>query len=66
MTLGHPAAGALSYLCNPRHRASKFWPLSTTVKAAIDAAMTALTPDQRRRVQSPSCPLGELLASFTT
>ena len=33
ITLGHPTPGALSYLCNPRHRASKFWPLGTTVLA---------------------------------
>ena len=66
ITLGHPAPGAFSYLCNPRHRAAKFWPLSTTVVAAIDSAMGSLSPDQRRRVQSPNCPLGELLASFMT
>jgi type VI secretion system protein ImpM len=66
ITLGHPTPGAFSYLCNPRHRAAKFWPLGTTVLAAIDNAVNSLTPDQRRRVQSPNCPLGELLASFTT
>jgi len=66
ITLGHPTPGAFSYLCNPKSRAAKFWPLATTATAAIDNAMNSLTPDQRLRVKSPSCPLGELLALFTT
>lgn len=66
ITLGYPTPGVFSYLCNPRSRASKFWPLGTTVLAAIDNAMNSLTPDQRRRVQTPGAPLGELLALFTT
>ncbi|MES1205047.1 MAG: type VI secretion system-associated protein TagF [Pseudomonadota bacterium] len=64
MTLGQPAPGALSYLANPRHRASRFWPLRTDVTAAIDQAMKALTPEQKRRVENPRVSLGELVSSF--
>jgi len=65
MTLGHASATALSYLANPRHRASRFWPLRTELPAAIDAAMNALTPEQRRRVENPRITLGELVAAFS-
>jgi type VI secretion system protein ImpM len=64
LTLGAPSAVALSYLCNPRHRAHRFWPLRTEVGAAIDQAMNALTPEQRRRVEDPHTSLGDLLAAF--
>ncbi|HEY4185056.1 MAG TPA: type VI secretion system-associated protein TagF [Polyangia bacterium] len=64
MTLGYASSTALSYLANPRHRASRFWPLRTDVPTAIDSAMNALTPEQRRRVENPRSTLGELLSSF--
>jgi type VI secretion system ImpM family protein len=65
ITLGHATPGALCLLANPRHRASRFWPLRTEVPTAIDSAMNALTPEQRRRVENPRCTLGELAAVFT-
>lgn len=65
MTLGYASSTALSYLANPRHRASRLWPLRTEVPTAIDAAMNALTPEQRRRVENPRITLGELVASFS-
>ena len=57
MTLGHPAPAALAYLANPRHRAPRFWPLRTEVGAAIDAALKALNPEQRRLVENPGSTL---------
>ena len=64
MTLGHPAPAALAYLANPRHRAPRFWPLRTEVGAAIDAALKALNPEQRRLVENPGSTLAELLTAF--
>lgn len=64
ITLGPPSPSALSYLANPRHRAQRFWPLRTEVAAALDQAMNALTPDQRRRVDDPRASLGDLLTTF--
>jgi type VI secretion system ImpM family protein len=64
ITLGHPAPAALAYLANPRHRAPRFWPLRTEVAAAIDQAMKALTPEQRRLIENPNSTLAELLTSF--
>ncbi len=64
MTLGYPAPAALAYLANPRHRAPRFWPLRTEVGAAIDAALKALTPEQRRLVENPGSSLAELLTAF--
>jgi type VI secretion system ImpM family protein len=65
LTLGQPAPGVLTYLANPRHRSPRFWPLRTDVVAAIDQAVKALTPEQRRRVENPRVSLGELLSSFS-
>lgn len=65
LTLGQPSPAALAFLANPRHRASRFWPLRTDVTAAIDQAMKALTPEQVRLVQNPRVSLNELLSAFT-
>jgi hypothetical protein len=65
ITLGHASPAALSYLANPRHRASRFWPLRTEVVAAMDQATKALTPDQHRAVENPRVTLGELVAAFS-
>jgi hypothetical protein len=64
LTLGQPSPTAVAFLANPRHRASRFWPLRTDVAAAIDQAMKALTPEQVRLVQNPRVSLGELLSAF--
>jgi type VI secretion system protein ImpM len=64
ITLGQPTASALSYLANPRHRAPRFWPLHTDVSSAVDQAMKALQPEQRRLVENPRASLGELVSSF--
>ncbi len=64
VTLGYPAPAALAYLANPRHRAPRFWPLRTEVGAAIEAALKALTPEQRRLVENPGSSLAELLTAF--
>jgi type VI secretion system protein ImpM len=64
VTLGEPTPAALSYLANPRHRAPRFWPLRTDVVSAIDQAMKALLPEQRRLVENPRVSLGELVSSF--
>lgn len=65
ITLGHATPGALSLLANPRHRASRFWPLRTELPTAIDSAMNALTPEQRRLVENPRATLGELASAFS-
>jgi len=65
ITLGYATPGALCLLANPRHRASRFWPLRTEVPTAIDSAMNALTPEQRRRVENPRATLGELASAFS-
>jgi type VI secretion system protein ImpM len=64
ITLGAPSPAGLSYLANPRHRAQRFWPLRTEVSSAIDQAMNALAPEQRRHVEDPRASLGDLLAAF--
>lgn len=64
VTLGQPTPAALSYLANPRHRAPRFWPLRTDVSSAVDQAMKALLPEQRRLVENPRVSLGELASSF--
>jgi type VI secretion system protein ImpM len=64
LTLGPPPPLVLSFLSNPQHRASRFWPLRTDVTSAIDGALGALTPEQRRVVEDPSPTWGALLAAF--
>ncbi len=59
-----PAPAALAYLANPRHRAPRVWPLRTEVGAAIEAALKALNPEQRRLVENPGSTLAELLTAF--
>lgn len=63
VSLGPPATGILSYLANPRHKSGRFWPLRTDVDSALDQALAALTPDQRRVLESPAT-LADLLAAF--
>jgi type VI secretion system ImpM family protein len=61
--LGPPATGILSFLANPRHKSGRFWPLRTEVDAALDQAVAALGPEQRRVLESPAT-LADLLAAF--
>lgn len=65
ITLGYATPGVLCLLANPRHRASRFWPLRTEVSTAINTAMNALTPEQRRLVENPRATLGELANAFS-
>lgn len=62
--LGPPATGLLSFLANSRHKSNRFWPLRTEVDAALEAALAALTPDQRRVLESPGASLADLLTTF--
>ncbi|HEX2550825.1 MAG TPA: hypothetical protein VHK64_04465, partial [Nocardioidaceae bacterium] len=62
--LGAPPSSFLSYLANPQHRASRFWPLRTEVAAAIDSATKALTPAQRRAVETEQSSLAAVLTAF--
>lgn len=64
VALGQPSPSTLCYLANPRHRASRFWPLRTEMPAAREQAMQALTADQRRGVENPRVSLGDLAAAF--
>jgi type VI secretion system protein ImpM len=64
VSLGPPATGLLSFLANPLHKSGRFWPLRTDVDSALDAALAALTPDQRRVVESPGATLADVLIAF--
>jgi type VI secretion system protein ImpM len=64
LALGPPPPAMLSYLSNPQHRASRFWPLRTDVTTAVDGALAGLTPEQRRAVEDPAPTWGGLLAAF--
>jgi type VI secretion system ImpM family protein len=64
VSLGPPATGLLSFLANSRHKSNRFWPLRTDVDAALDAALAALTPEQRKVLETPGATLADLLASF--
>jgi type VI secretion system ImpM family protein len=66
ITLGPPSGAALAYLANPRHRSPRFWPLRTDVKAALDQAYEALTPEQRRLIENPAVTLADLTTAFAT
>jgi len=63
VSLGPPATGLFSYLANPRHKSGRFWPLRTDVESALDQAVAALTPEQRRVLESPAT-LADVLAAF--
>lgn len=63
VSLGPPSTGLLSYLANPRHKSGRFWPLRTDVESALDQAVAALTPDQRRVLESPAT-LADVLTAF--
>ena len=65
MTLGHPIPAGITYVCNSRHRATRFWPLRTTVTTAIESAMNGLSPEQRQCVEKPETSLAELMAAFS-
>jgi type VI secretion system ImpM family protein len=62
--LGPPHNTLLSFLANPRHKSGRFWPLRTEVDAALDNALAALAPEQRRVLESPAATLAEVLAVF--
>ncbi len=62
--LGAPAPATLLYLGNPQHKAARLWPLRTDVPAAIDAAVAALTADQKEVLSAPEASLGGLLWVF--
>jgi type VI secretion system protein ImpM len=63
VSLGPPATGLFAFLANPRHKSGRFWPLRTDVESALDQAVAALTPDQRRVLESPAT-LADVLAVF--
>jgi type VI secretion system protein ImpM len=65
LTLGPPSSSAFGFLANPKHRSRRFWPLRTDVSVALDQALQALSPDQRRAVENPSVSLGDLVAVFS-
>jgi hypothetical protein len=65
LALGAPPPALLGYLANPRHRATRFWPLRTDVATALDQALAALTPDQKRKVETPGTTLAQLAAAFS-
>jgi type VI secretion system ImpM family protein len=63
--LGPPPPAFLSYLANPQHRATRFWPLRTEVIAAVDGTMKGLSPEQHRVVGDAGSSLAALLAAFS-
>src|SRR5205823_3297584 len=64
VTLGPPATALLAFLANSRHKSGRFWPLRTDVDSALETALAALTPDQRRVLETPSATLADVLAVF--
>lgn len=65
LALGPPPPAMLTYLANPRHRASRLWPLHTTVAVALEQALKSLTPQQHQVIAKPQLSLRELGATFT-
>jgi len=63
LALGPPPPTMLAYLANASHRSQRFWPLRTDVRAAGDAALAALGPEQRRAVELQSGSLLDLLGA---
>jgi hypothetical protein len=60
-----PLPGTLfSFLANPRHKSGRFWPLRTDVDSALETALAAISPEQRRVLESPAATLAEVLAVF--
>jgi type VI secretion system protein ImpM len=64
LALGAPPPALLSYLANPKHRASRLWPLRTEVASALDQAQKSLTAAQRQRVGEAEATLGGLATAF--
>jgi type VI secretion system protein ImpM len=64
VSLGAPATGLLSFLANSRHKSNRFWPLRTDVGSALDAALAAVTPEQRRVLETPAATLADLVLAF--
>jgi type VI secretion system protein ImpM len=64
LSLGPPATGLFSFLANSRHKSNRFWPLRTDVGSALDAALAAITPDQRRVLETPAATLADVLMAF--
>lgn len=64
VTLGQPTASSFSYLANPHHRGSRFWPLRTELAPAREQAMKALTAEQRRVLEHVEGSLGALVSAF--
>jgi type VI secretion system protein ImpM len=63
--LGPPSSTLLSFLANARHKSGRFWPLRTDVDSALDSALAALGPDQRKVLESPGATLADVLVAFT-
>jgi hypothetical protein len=64
VTLGAPVTTLLAFLSNPRHKSGRFWPLRTEVDSALENALAALSPEQRRVLESPGATLADVLAVF--
>jgi type VI secretion system protein ImpM len=64
VSLGPPATGILAFLANPRHKSGRFWPLRTDVDSALDAALAASSPEQRRVLESPAATLADVLMTY--
>jgi type VI secretion system ImpM family protein len=62
--LGPPSNTLLSFLANPRHKSGRLWPLRSDVDAALDAAVVALSAEQRKVLESPAATLADLVAPF--
>jgi type VI secretion system protein ImpM len=64
VTLGAPVTTLLAFLSNPRHKSGRFWPLRTEVDSALENALVALSPEQRRVLESPGASLADVLVEF--
>jgi type VI secretion system protein ImpM len=65
LSLGAPPAALLGHLARADSRLSVVWPLRTTVSAAQEAALEALSPGQREALASPDWSIARLFAALT-
>jgi hypothetical protein len=64
VALGPPSNTLFSFLANSRHKSGRFWPLRSDVDSALDAALAALTAEQRKVLEFPAATLADVMAVF--
>ena len=64
ISLGAPPPSVLGLLARPDPRSNLVWPLRTAQRNAAEAALAALSPDQRTAVSAPDRTLRQLFTAF--